>query len=474
MSRVRLRQSLMAALLVSTGCAKLLGENQPREVQREVPSSYGADPGSSATSVAQAHWDELFTDPHLSTLLEGALENNQELNIQVQEIIIAKSEVGARRGEYLPSLSAGAGVGVEKVGGETSQGVSDAAHAVPEHLLDLRFGLSASWEVDVWGKLRTAAKAANSRYLATIEAKNFLTTQIIAEIATSYYELIAIDQSIEVVDRYVTLTENALEAVRFKKAAARATELAVQRFEAEVSRSKARRYTLAQKRVQVENRINFLVGRFPQQVARSNQLLDDQAIARVSKAGLPTALLDNRADVRHAELQLEAAKLNVKSAKAQFYPSLTLDAGVGYSTFNAAHLVTTPQSLAYNVAGGLVAPLLNRAAIKAQYQTANAIQIQAIFEYEKTLLRAYTEVVNELARMANLAGRHTQLVSQVETLERAVEVSDLLYRSAHADYMEVLLTRRDALEAEQELIEAKLQRMLAMVALYRALGGGWR
>ncbi|MGB1012534.1 MAG: TolC family protein [Nannocystaceae bacterium] len=469
-----LRRILMLVMLLSTGCAKLLGDNQPREVQRDVPASYGIDPGPSATSVAQAHWDELFTDADLSALLEAALENNQELNIQLQEIIIAKSEVGARRGEYLPRLGAGVGVGVEKVGADTSQGVSDAAHNVPENLLDLRFGLSASWEVDVWGKLRNAAKAANSRYLATIEAKNFLTTQVIAEIARSYYELIAIDQSIAVVDRYVSLTEGALETVRFKKAAARATELAVQRFEAEVSRSKARRYTLVQRRVQAENRINFLVGRFPQHVARSSELLDEQALARVTNTGLPTQLLDNRADVRRAELQLEAAKLNVKSAKAQFYPSLTLDAGVGYETFNAAHLLTTPQSLAYNVAGGLVAPLLNRKAIKAQYQTANAMQIQAVFAFEKTLLLAYTEVVNELARIENLADRYTQLTAQVETLEHAVEVSGLLYRSAHADYMEVLLTRRDALEAEQELIEAKLQRMLAMVALYRALGGGWR
>ncbi len=468
------RQILLLALVLSTGCAKLLGDNQPREVNREVPASYGTKLGPSATSVAQAHWDVLFTDSYLSALLDEALENNQELNIQLQEIIIAKSEVGARRGEYLPSLKAGAGVGVEKVGGETSQGVSDGAHGVPEHLLDLRFGLSASWEIDVWGKLRNAAKAANSRYLATIEAKNFLTTQIVAEIASSYYELIAIDQSIEVVDRYITLTENALETVRLKKAAARATELAVQRFEAEVSRSKARRYTLEQQRVVAENRVNFLVGRFPQQVARSTQLLNEQALARVRETGLPTDLLDNRADVRRAELRLEAAKLSVKSAKAQFYPSLTLDAGVGYETFNAAHLLATPQSLAYNVAGGLVAPLLNRAAIKAQYQTANAVQIQAVFEFEKTLLRAYTEVVNELSRIDNLAGCYTELTSQVETLENAVEVSGVLYRSAHADYMEVLLTRRDALEAQQQLIEAKLQRMLAMVALYRALGGGWR
>ncbi len=468
--------ALTLTLLLSSGCARLLGDNQPREVERDVPASYGGATGatsSTARAVARARWDEFFTDAHLTELLEEALENNQELNIQLQELIIAKSEVGARKGEYLPRLDGGVGVGVEKVGGQTSQGVSDAAHGVPEHLLDLRFGLSASWEIDVWGKLRNAAKAANARYLATVEAKNFLVTQIVAELASSYYELIALDQSLAVVERYVTLTEQGLEIVRLKKQAARATELAVQRFDAELSRSQGRRYTLERRRVLVENRINFLVGRFPQHVARGERLLDEAGIARV-QTGLPAALLDNRADVRRAELGLEAAKLDVKSVKARFYPSLSLDAGLRYETFNAARLVATPESLAYNVAGGIVAPLLNRTAIKAQYQTANAIQIQAVLEFEQTLLGAYTEVVNGLASVDKLAKRYERLSAQVATLERAVEVSDVLYRSAHADYMEVLLTRRDALDAERELIETKLDRMLAMVALYRALGGGWR
>ncbi len=472
--RLRRGLPLLLTLLCVPSCAKVLGDNQPREVDTEVPGSYGESAQQGATSVAQAHWNRLFTDPHLAALIDEALENNQELNIQLQEIIIAGAEVGARKGEYLPRLDGQVGVGLEKVGDRTSQGVSDEAHGVPKNLADFHFGLAASWEVDVWGKLRKAAKAANERYLASIEAKNFLVTQLVAEIARSYYDLIAIDRSLDVLENYVTLTEQALEVVRYKKEAARATQLAVQRFEAEVSKAKAHLYELEQERVVVENRINFLVGRFPQPVARSKELLDEEALARVTSTGLPTELLDNRPDVRQAEHLLEAAKLDSKSAKANFYPSLTLDAGVGYETFNAAHLVQTPASLAYGVAGGLVAPLLNRKAIKAQYQTANAMQIQAVFEFEQTLLHAFTEVVNQLNRIENLASRYQYLDEQVKILEDAVEVSNILYRSAHADYMEVLLTRRDAFEAQLDLIEAERDRMHAMVTLYQALGGGWR
>lgn len=479
-TRLPLLTGAILSLCVNTaGCARILGDNQAREASTEVPGSFGGGdedfaPDEHATSVAQAHFDALFSDPQLRALLEEALENNQELNIQMQELIIARAEVGARQGEYLPTLDAQVGVGVDKVGERTSTGVSDDAHGVPTHKGDFRFGLRSSWEVDVWGKLRNAKQAANQRYLATQEARNFLTTQIVAEIARSYYELIALDRSLEKVEHYAKLTSDALEVVRLKKEAARSTELAVQRFEAELSRAEGRRFELEQERVIVENRINFLVGRFPQHVARGERLLDEAALSRVGKTGLPADLLDNRADVRRAELELEAAKLDTKSAKKSFYPALTLEAGVGYESFNAAHLLRTPESLMYGIAGGLVAPLLNRKAIKAQYRTANAMQVQAVYEFERTVLRAFTEVANELGKLQNLGQRWQRLADQVDTLEQAVEVSNTLYRSAHADYMEVLLTRRDALEAELELIETERDRMMAMVDLYQALGGGWR
>jgi outer membrane protein TolC len=185
-------------------------------------------------------------------------------------------------------------------------------------------------------------------------------------------------------------------------------------------------------------------------------------------------LLENRPDVRRAALELEAAKLDVQVAKAAFYPSLTIDAGVGYRSFNAAHLVSTPESLGYGLAGSLSAPLLNRAAITAEYRSSNARQIKAVYEYEKTLLQAFTDVATQLSTIANLQKSYTLQAEQVDTLARSVEISGVLFQSARADYMEVLLTRRDSLEAQVEIIETKRRKFQAVVALYQALGGGWR
>ncbi|HEY6879008.1 MAG TPA: TolC family protein [Polyangiales bacterium] len=480
MSKVELSSRIAAACLVviTSSCVPALSNNQPREPNKVVPQNFGptnAPPDTSVQgpSAAQTVWKQFFEDPDLRSLIEVALTNNQELNIRLQEMVIAQSEVMSRQGEYLPRVNGQVGAGVEKVGEYTRFGRTDARNNVPKYLQNYTFGFTASWEVDIWKKLRNAAKAANLRYLSTVEGRNFMVTQLVAEIAGSYYELLALDNRLEVLRRNIEIQQNALMIVKLQKEAARVTQLAVQRFEAEVLKNQSRQYDLEQQRIEAENRINFLLGRFPQPVARNAQSFHTP-LSNVIKAGVPSQLLDNRPDVRAAELALEAAKLDVKSARAAFYPSLNIDAGVGYEAFNLKHLVTTPESLLYNIAGNLTAPLLNRKAIKAQYFAANARQLQAVFEYERTLLRAYTEVVNNLAMIKNLEMRFTLQSQQVEALIQSVDISNVLFQSARADYMEVLLTRRDSLDAEMDLIETKNRQKQAMVNIYQALGGGWR
>lgn len=479
MTAARMARTLLGVLLVAvlgaSGCAsRILGDNEAREPNTELPPDFGALAGASGPSVAtQQTWDVFFSDPNLRSLIDEAIHNNQDLNIQLQEIIITQNEIAAARGEYIPRVEAGVGAGIEKVGGQTSQGVSDEAHGVPEHLPDFRFGFRASWEADVWGRLRNARKAANLRYEATLAERNFILTEIVAEIAKEYYELVALDRRLEILDKNIGLQQDALEVVKAKKEAARATELGVKRLEAEVLKNQGARFDLQQQQVVVENRINFLVGRFPQHVQRSSETFDAVQPNTIA-TGLPSELLANRPDVKAAELQLEAAKLDTKVAKARFYPALSLDAEVGYESFNLRHIVQTPQSLAYNLAGNLTAPLLNRAAIKADYRTANARQVQAVYAYERALLMGYTDVYNELSGIDKLSNEYDRLAQQVEALQHAIEISNVLYRSAHADYYEVLMTRRDALDAEMELVETKLMQLHALVAIYQALGGGWR
>lgn len=488
MSELRLLvlSGLLGLGLLGAGCAPSLGQARARDVDTSVPEAFSARTSTTSagtstatTSSARLRPEAFFEDPNLVALVDEALKNNQELDIVAQEIVVRNFEIMARRGEYLPSLGFGAEAGIEKVGRYTSQGAADASteiddgKEVPEHLPNLRLGFFASWEVDVWGKLRNATKSALYSYLASIEGRNFMVTRLVAEIASSYFELMALDNQLDVVERNIEINQDALEVVRLQKQAARVTQLAVQRFEAEVLQNQSRRYDIRQRIIETENRINLLVGRFPQPVARSSAGFVERTPKAVA-SGLPVDLLENRPDVRRAELELAAAKLDVEVAKARFYPSLSIEAGVGIEAFDPKHLVLFPESIIYNAVASIFAPLLNRNALTAGYFSANAEQWKAVYEYERTIRKAYMEAANQLAMIDNLDKKYALKAKQVALLESSIEVSNVLFSAARADYMEVLMTRRDALESQMELIETKQRQLSAVVNMYQALGGGWR
>lgn len=315
--------------------------------------------------------------------------------------------------------------------------------------------------------------SAFNRYLASVDGKNFLVTNLIAEIANSYYELLALDNQLAIVRQNIEIQSNALEIVKYQKQSARVTELAVKRFEAQVLNTKSLQFEIQQQIIETENLINFLIGRYPQPINRDSESFGRFTPNMIAE-GIPSQLLQNRPDIRQAELELMAARLDVKSAKANFYPSLGISAGVGYQAFNPAYVLKTPESLLYSLAGELTAPLINRKGIKAIYQNANAKQIQAVFNYEQTVLNAYVEVANELANINNLASAYDLRARQVDVLNESVDISNTLFKSARADYMEVLLTQREALDSRFDLIETRMEQLRAVVRVYRSLGGGWK
>lgn len=441
-----------------------------------VPASYNNSHDTANTATVK--WKNYFTDPYLDALIDTALKNNQELNITLQEIAIASNEIRASKGEYLPLVGIRGAAGVDKVGRYTSEGASEhnleirPGKETPEPLPDYLVGAYATWEVDIWNKLHNAKKAAVTRYLSTVEGRNFMVTNLIAEIANSYYELLALDNQLDIVKKNIEIQNNALEIVKLQKESTRVTELAVRKFEAEVYNTRSLQYDIRQKITETENRINFLVGRYPQHIQRNYQAFSN-LVPDTIHAGIPSQLLANRPDIKQAELDLEAAKLDVKVAKARFYPSLGISASLGYQAFNPSYLLTTPESLIYSLAGDLTAPLINKNAIKATYYSANAKQVQAVYNYERAILNAYIEVANQLSKISNLEKSYDLKSKQVQTLTESITISNDLFKSSRADYMEVLMTQRDALESKFELIETKKEQMNALVNIYRALGGGW-
>ncbi|WP_129716161.1 TolC family protein [Pedobacter sp. SYP-B3415] len=469
--------ALLILFLAAAGC-KIPAVIQ-RSENRKTPGAYSSNLPVDTVTSANLPWRSFFTDEDLLALIDTAIKNNQELNITMQEISLARNDIRLRQAPLVPIVGARVGAGLEKVGRYTSQGAGDASteiepgRPVPDPLADFGASLYANWEIDIWKKLRNAKKAALGRYLASVEGKNFVLTSLVAEVANAYYELLALDNQLNVVQQNVALQQNALKIVAIQKEAARATELAVQKFQAEVRSSQSLEYEIRQQITETENRLNLLLGRYPQPIRRNSSTFLELMPAEVA-SGIPSQLLANRPDIRKAELELSAAKLDVKVARAEFYPSLGVSGSIGLQAFKPSYLAKLPESMLYSLAGDLAAPLINRAAIKAEFSSANARQIQAMYNYERSILTAYLEVANELSKIDNLKKSYGLRFEQVTALNRSVGISNDLFRSARADYLEVLMTQRDALEAKLELIETKKDQLVAVTNIYRDLGGGWK
>lgn len=476
-TKMKNSKSYMIGLLSVVALYSCVPTREIRDVNTAVPEQY-QNQSIDTVNTGMVQWREFFKDPNLVALIDTALVNNQELNIMLQQVDMAKNIIQAKKGEYLPFVNIQAGAEVDKVGEYTRNGAVEKNLEVkegeefPEPLTNYSVGAFATWELDVWKKLRNEKKAAVFEYLSSVEGKNFMVTNLVAEIADSYYELMALDNQLSIIDQNLEIQQNALKMVKLQKQAARATELAVKRFQAEVMKNQSHKYEIQQEIVETENRLNFLIGRSPQHIQRESDNFIETSIDTIY-AGIPSQLLQNRPDVRQAEFELAAAKLDTKAAKASFYPQFTIKAGAGLEAFDTKYLTTTPESVLYSVMGDMVAPLINRNAIKAQYKNATDRQLQAVYEYEKAILNAYIEVANQLSNIDNLKMSYDLKEGQVQALTESIDLSTRLFQSARVEYIEVLLAQREALESRMELVETKKDQMLAQVTMYRALGGGW-
>jgi outer membrane protein, multidrug efflux system len=424
-------------------------------------------------------WKQFFTDPNLVILIDEALKNNQDLMITLQQIEISKADVAYRKGRLNPTVSAGIGIKNDKSARYTAEGAGNASteiikgKKVPDPIMDYKAGISADWEIDIWKKLRNEREAAVSRYLSTVEGKNFVLSSLIAEVASNYYELLSLDSQLEFIHQNIELQKNALEVVKIQKQAARETELAVKKFEAELLKSQSEEFDIRQDITEKENQINALLGRYPQQIQRDKSNFMD-LVPKSVYAGVPSQLLSNRPDIKQAELELKATELDVKAARAEFYPSLAISADLGIRAFNPAYLTRMPESIFYSIGASLVGPLINKSAITASFNKANAEQVKALYEYDKTILSAYIDVANQMSKISNLEKSFDYKQKQVEALNQSISVANLLFKNNRADYLEVLMTQRDMLEAKMELITTKEEQLNTVVSIYKSLGGGWK
>lgn len=432
-----------------------------------------------SANVARVNWRTYFSDPYLQACVDTALHNNWDVRTAFQRIQIARADLRIRQANRLPGVDLAVSAGQQKFGAYTMDGAGNVGtyieddKEVPTHLRDFYGGLQLSWEADIWGRLRNQKRAAVHRFLASLEARNAATTMLIATVAIQYANLIALDRELVILNETIALQTQAVDLVQAQMETGRVNALAVRQLEAQLLHAKSDRVETQRAIVNTENELNLLLGRYPQPIARSNTFLK-QDTALTLTVGVPEELLLHRPDVREAEQNLAAAHADVRAARAAFYPSLQINGDIGYQAYRTGLLFKTPESYVYDLFASLSTPLINRAAIKAQFQQANASQQEALYAYQSTVVGAYIEVCNEVVGIQKIQEMEIFKQAEVSTLLQSVETSLDLFRMGRASYLEVIMAQQNALQARLELVHLQKSRMQAATLLYKALGGGWQ
>lgn len=408
------------------------------------------------TSIASLSWRELFTDPKLQALIETGLQNNTDLNIARLKVTEAEATLMTSRLAYLPSISFEPSGTLRSVDGNAMTKSYDIA-------------ASASWEVDIFGKLTNAKRGAKAALEQSEAYRQAVQTQLIATIANSYYSLLMLDAQLDISERTAAIWGENVRAMKALKAAGDATELAVAQSEASKLSVDASIASLRQQIDQMENTLTALLGIAPQKIDRTT--IGEQRFPTELAASVPLQLLQRRPDVRQSEAALAQAFYATNAARAAFYPSITLSGSAGW-TNAAGAAITNPGQWLFTAVGSLVQPLFNRGKNIANLRIAKAQQEEALLSFRQSLLDAGTDVNNALIQWQTARQRQQIDQQQILSLESTVRSSELLMQYSSQNYLEVLTARQTLLQAELTAVSDRFDEIQGVINLYHALGGG--
>ena len=419
-------------------------------------------------SMANLSWKEIFTDAVLQKHIAKALENNLDIRIALQNIASAEAYLKQSKAAYQPTISVGPDYSFN-----TSSLNTQFGQIVGERRYINQFDITANlgWELDLWGKLKGQEKAQYAAYLSSVAAHQNVKSNLVASIATAYYQLLAFDEQKKIFSNTIEIRKKNLETTKALKEAGIVSEVAVQQSEALVYNAEASLVTLDVQIQMLENTISLLMGEPSHEIERTS--LSTQNFALNTDVGYPSALLANRPDVKQAEFNLINAFELTNAAKAQFYPTLKITGSTGVQSVDIDKLFSA-NSVFANVLVGLAQPILNKRQIRTNYEVSLANQERAYLNFRKTILNAGNEVSDAL-KMYNAQDQFIAFKKkELSAYDKSVEFSQELVNYGMANYLEVLNANVNKLNAEINIANAQYTKLQAGVELYRALGGGWR
>lgn len=450
---------IIAATLLATSCA--VKYQQPQvDVEHIIRDAEGAD---TTFDVAQVEWREFYKDPHLAALIDSALANNFDMKRAIARIDQASAYFKQGKSAFFPSLNANASAGYTKP--------DLASDQTPYFSL----GATLSWEIDIWGKIRSAKRGKYETLLAQQSSKDAVQTRLISDIAKAYYTLVVLDTEKKFVLETIRNREEYLSTVKSLKEAAQVTEVAVLQAEAQLLLAKTYLPDIEHAIYQSENTISLLLGVPPMEIKRGEvKSLEDIHFPMATEVGVPAGLLRNRPDVLAAEHTLKSAMEGFNTAKAAMYPSLTLTGNVSTDAAQISQWFAMPGSLLYGIFGGLTQPIFHSRALRTQKEVAwQEYQISAL-NFQQTVLTAGAEVSNVLSSIKTDREKVTYMTKQAIALGKAYEYSVELLINGYANYLDVLSAQEGYFNSQINLIMGLQECINNNIDLYRALGGGWK
>lgn len=425
---------------------------------------------SDSASLASLAWDELFSDNKLKVLIKDALGSNLDLLMAVERVSAAEAYYKQGKSGNLPSLTIGANAGNYDLSDNSLSAVSSGGKGASYENYQLNANIS--WEADIWGKIRSNKRATQASYFQSEASKRAIESRLVANIASAYYQLVALDSQLAVAEKAVSNRKESLETMKNLKEAGMVTQAAVKQTEAQLYSTQILQIDLKQNVALLENTISLLLGQNPDIIDRNT--LEDQNMNVDLNTGYPTQLLRNRPDVMAAEYELINAFELTNVAKSKFYPSISISANAGLEAIDFSNWFNSA-SIFSNVIGNLAQPLFNKRSIKTKYEVAKARQAESQYNFEKVILSSAKEVSDAMYSYQSEQEKFKIREKEVKALNEAASYAEELLVNAYQNttYLEVLTAQNNALSSEIKMIDSKFKQLNSIVDLYLALGGGW-
>jgi multidrug efflux system outer membrane protein len=422
-------------------------------------------------SMADVSWEKMFPDPILQGYIKKGLQNNFDIRIAIQNVVAAEAGMKQGKAGYYPTLSAGADWTHNEMSKNSQFGrvISQTGGSTTTDQYQLTGTLG--WEADIWGKIRSNKRAFNATYMQTLAANQAVKTQVITSIATLYYQLLSLDAQLKIAEVTLVNRTESVSTIKALKDAGSVTEVGVKQTESQQYETELIIEDLKNDMILTENALSILLGEPAQNKTRST--LEAQTLNPDIKLGISAQLLRNRPDVVAAEYGFINAFELTNVARSNFYPQFRITATGGLQSIELKDWINT-NSLFANIVTGLTQPILNGRQIRTRYEIAKAQNEQALVRFEQALLTASREVSDALANYNNETRRMVIREKQVDVLTKAADYSDELLEYGMINYIEVLVAKNNALASQLSLVNIKYNQQLAIINLYRALGGGWR